>query len=61
MTLHLSSELMERLDRFLWSSASNKVPFGAYSRFFEERIEEFFARSAVEGNDLLKEMTDVQP
>jgi hypothetical protein len=50
---------MEQLDAFLWSSASNSVPKGAYSRFFKERIEDFFAKMAEVGNSTLTEMTDV--
>jgi hypothetical protein len=57
--LHIPADKMEQLDAFLWSSASNSVPKGAYSRFFKERIEDFFAKMAEVGNSTLTEMTDV--
>ena len=41
--LHLSipSHIRQRLDNILWDPLENRVPVGAYSNFFIERIEEY--------------------
>lgn len=38
----LPPDLMGKLDLFLWSDLEQRVPQGAYQRFFSERIVEFF-------------------
>lgn len=41
LTLHLPEDLMARLDLILLAESTGRVPFGAYSTFFSERIREF--------------------
>ena len=50
-TINIPEDVAVRLDLFLFSAATNKVPEGAYSRFFVERITEYLDKlSNKEGN-----------
>lgn len=51
--ISLRGDLKLRLDLYLTQPATGKVPLGAYSKFFNARVEEFFARieQAAKGND----------
>ena len=40
--VHLPEDVAARLELYLWSPGENRVPYGAMSKFFEERIREFF-------------------
>ncbi len=40
---HLDESLMARLDIHLFSDLEQTVPKGAYQRFFNERLREFFS------------------
>ncbi len=42
LNLRLDEGLLAKLSLFLWSDAEGRVPVGAYKRFFEERLVEFF-------------------
>ncbi len=44
LNLKLEEGLLAKLTLFLYSEAEGRVPVGAYKRFFEERILEFFQR-----------------
>lgn len=44
INLHLPVDIKSRLDLHLFSSVEGRIPKGAYSKFFEERVREFFAR-----------------
>ena len=44
LTINLPEDVALRLDLFLVSPATQKVPQGAYQAFFVERIQEYFAR-----------------
>jgi hypothetical protein len=39
----LPEDLMARLDLLLWSDFEGRVPKGAYQKFFEARMREFFS------------------
>lgn len=42
--ISLRSDLSLRLQLFLTQPATGRVPPGAYAKFFNARVEEFFAR-----------------
>ena len=42
LNTHLDEHWMARLDIHLFSSLEDRVPKGAYQRFFNERLREFF-------------------
>lgn len=42
LTTYLPEDLRAKLDIHLFSSVEGRVPHGAYSRFLEERVREFF-------------------
>lgn len=42
LTLALPEDVRAKLDLHLFSEVEHRVPFGAYQRFFIERIREFF-------------------
>lgn len=44
----LPEDLRAKLDLYLFSNVEGRVPNGAYRRFIEERIVEFFSRSQLE-------------
>jgi hypothetical protein len=46
LTLQMPPALMTRLELYLTSTAMGRVPKGAWSKFFCDRTEEFFARLA---------------
>ena len=54
---HLEENLMVRLDLFLWSDLEGKVPKGAYQRFFNERMREFFLTQSLDIAPLLGGLT----
>ena len=43
LTLMLPEDIRAKLDLHLFSQVENRVPMGAYQRFFIERIQEFFS------------------
>lgn len=45
---HLDASLMAQLDRVLWSDVEGRVPKGAYQRFFNERLREFFGEKRLD-------------
>ncbi len=44
LTLQMPPDTMARLELYLTSVSKGRVPKGAWSKFFTERVEEFFAR-----------------
>jgi hypothetical protein len=44
LTMVLPEDIRARLDLYLYSEVEQRIPHGAYQRFFVERIKEFFAR-----------------
>lgn len=42
LTMSLPEDIRAKLDLHLFSEVENRVPMGAYQRFFIERIQEFF-------------------
>lgn len=42
LTLMLPEDIRAKLDLHLYSTVEGRVPFGAYQRFFIERITEYF-------------------
>lgn len=48
--IRLPVDVKVQLDLYLFSELEGRVPYGAYTKFFEERAREFF--------DRLKEVTD---
>ena len=41
--INLPEDIRAKLDLYLWSAVENRVPVGAYSKFFCERIREYFS------------------
>lgn len=39
--VRLPEDLRARLDLYLYSTVENRIPVGAYTKFFEERTREF--------------------
>ena len=48
LNTQLPSSLHTRLSLWLWSDAEGRVPKGAYSKFFAERIRVFFDHKALD-------------
>lgn len=44
LTLHLPEDVAAKLDLYLFSAAQDRIPDGAYQKFFTERINEFFGQ-----------------
>ncbi len=42
ITIHIGEDLYGKLSLLLFSSLEKKIPFGAYRKFFEARIREYF-------------------
>ncbi|MEK6849358.1 MAG: hypothetical protein AABY01_02185 [Nanoarchaeota archaeon] len=40
--MQIRSDLMTKVDLLLYSNVEGKVPYGAYQRFFTERLNEYF-------------------
>lgn len=40
--VRLPEDLRARLDLYLYSQLENRIPLGAYAKFFTERVKEFF-------------------
>jgi hypothetical protein len=49
LTIALPEDVAARLELYLTSPAEQRVPHGAYQRFFVERIGEFFAKWEADG------------
>lgn len=47
LTLSLPEDIRAKLDLYLYSKVEHRVPFGAYQKFFIERILEFLARQEI--------------
>jgi uncharacterized protein YcgL (UPF0745 family) len=43
LEVSIPEDLRARLDLYLYSEVENRVPFGAYQKFFVERMKEFFS------------------
>lgn len=46
--LHLPETVRTRLDLILYSEVEQRVPKGAYQRFFLERLQEFFTTKSMD-------------
>ena len=46
--LHLPGSIGTRLKLLLWSEAENRVPLGAYQKFFTDRLNEFFSHRTID-------------
>ena len=44
INLHIPADIKARLDIHLFSDVEARIPKGAYSKFFEARLREFFAK-----------------
>lgn len=42
--LHIAEDLRAKVDLHLFSTLEGRVPVGAYRRFFEELIQDYFSR-----------------
>lgn len=40
--VNLPEDMAARLELYLWSQGENRIPYGAMSKFFEDRVREFF-------------------
>lgn len=51
--MQIRRDLMTKVDLLLYSNVEGKVPYGAYQRFFTERLNEYFEKFAkgVKQND----------
>jgi len=47
LTVMIPEDTRARLDLFLYSEVEGRVPFGAYQKFFVERINEFLNEKAL--------------
>lgn len=61
LTVMMPENVMERLDAFLWSERSGRVPVGAYQEFFTRRITEYLDQDGLRdlGQSLLQEIDGV--
>jgi hypothetical protein len=46
--LHLPESIRTQIDLILYSTLEQRVPKGAYQRFFLERLQEFFSTQALD-------------
>lgn len=48
LTLTLPEDFLARLTLFLYSEAEGRIPYGAVTKFFQARTEEYFNRKSLD-------------